>query len=297
VSRASTAAANDSGDLDQLWSVPPEKFVAARNAAIAELRAAGDAKSAAALKAVKRPSPSAWLVNALVRGAPKEIDAIFRAGDALIAAQGRVLGGADPDEMHAAMRGVREAIGRAMSRARAILAEHGRKPTADLNRRVMYTLRSASLDRRLRDVVLAGRLTSDPSVDEVEALAEVRVPPRVAQKRVAKKKAAKKAEKPRVDRAAKQRAQREERAAKQAKAREERETKQRAAREARDRLRAEAAEAAAAADEARRAVARAETEERRARAAAEEAKREVQRARRALTTAHEKHARSKKRAR
>jgi len=293
VSRASTAAANDSGDLDQLWSVPPEKFVAARNAAIAELRAAGDAKSAAALKAVKRPSPSAWLVNALVRGAPKEIDAIFRAGDALIAAQGRVLGGADPDEMHAAMRGVREAIGRAMSRARAILAEHGRKPTADLNRRVMYTLRSASLDRRLRDVVLAGRLTSDPSVDEVEALEGVRVPKRVAKKRVAKKKA----EKPRVDRGAKQRAQREAREAKQARAREERETKQRAAREARDRLRAEAAEAAAAADEARRAVARAETEERRARAAAEEAKREVQRARRALTTAHEKHARSKKRAR
>jgi len=174
VARASTTAANDTGELDELWSVPPAKFVAARNAAIAALRASGDAMGAAQLRAVKRPSPSAWLVNTLVRTAPKEVEAIFRAGDELMRAQGRVLGGAPPSEMHAAMRNVREAIGRAMRRARAILAEHDRKPTADLTRRVAHTLRGASLDKRLRDVVLTARLTSDPSVDELELLTEPR---------------------------------------------------------------------------------------------------------------------------
>ena len=271
-----------------MWSVPPDQFVAARNAAIAERKAAGDVKGAAALKAMKRPSPSAWLVNALVRGASKEVEALFRAGDTLIAAQGRVLGGADPDVMHAAMRGVREATGRALKQARAILAEHGRKPTADLTRRVTHTLRSASLDRRLRDVVLEGTLTSDPSADDLEALAEVKIPKRVARP----KKPARKGE----DVAKQKReAARAEREAKQARAREEREAKKRAAHEAREKLRAEVTEAAEAAEEARRALARAQAEERRAKAAAAEAAHEVQRAKKALTTAEQRHARAKKR--
>lgn len=278
----STAAANDSGDLDELWSVPPEKFVAARNAAVARARDAGDAARAAELKALKRPAPSAWLVNALVRSAPKEIDAVFRAGDALIAAQGRVLAGADPDEMHAAMRSVREAIGRAVRRGRSILAEHGRKPTADLLRRVTATLRSASLDRRVREVVLEGRLVTDPGADEVEALTDVRVPKRVAAKLVKKEKEPARP------------SAREER---EAKKRAEREAKQRAEREARERLRAEVEAAASAAEEARRMLARAEAEERRARKEADEAARAVEQAKRALTLARERQARAKKRAR
>ncbi len=232
VPRVSTAAANDSGELD-LWSVPPEKFVAARNAAIERARAAGDTATAAELKALRRPTPSAWLVNALVRTAPKEIEAVFRAGDALIAAQGRVLAGADPDEMHTAMRAVREAIARAMKHARALLAEHGRKPTTDLVRRVTATLRSASLDRHLRQTVLEGKLTRDPSVDEVEALTDVRVPKRVA---------ARHAKKPEKKKPPSRRAE------------EQREAKKRAEREARERLRAEVEAAEAAAEEAARVV-------------------------------------------
>lgn len=289
MARASTAAANDTGDLDQLWSVPPEKFVAARTAAVAALKAAGDAKGAAALKAVKRPTPSAWLVNALVRTAPEHIEELFAAGDGLMKAQGRVLAGADPSEMHAAMKKVRDAVGRAMKRARAILAEHGRTPTADLTRRVTHTLRSASLDRSLRDLVLAGRLTADPSVDEVEALTDVRVPKRVA---TPKKEPKKKADpKPKGPTAA------ERRNAERDRARAEREAARAAEREARERLRAEIAEAEGAVEDARRALANAETDERRARSAAADAAKEVARAKKALQAATDKHARAKKRLR
>jgi len=273
VARASTAPANDTGELDELWSVPPEKFVAARDAAVKALRDAGDTKAAAELKNVKRPSPSAWLVNQLVRSAPKEVEALFDAGDALMKAQGRVLAGADPSEMHTAMREVRQATARAMKRANAILAEHGRKPTADLTRRVTHTLRSASLDRSLREVVLTARLTTDPSVDEIEALADVRVPGRVAHKKEPEPKRP---------------SAREESAAKRAA---EREAKKTAEREAREKRRAEAEAAAAEVDEARRAVSSAEADERRARAAAEEAKRELARARKALKVATAKHQR------
>jgi hypothetical protein len=286
MARASTAAANDTGDVDELFAVPPEKFVAARDAAVAALKERGDKKAAAELKAIKRPTPSAWLVNALVRGAPKEVEAAFEAGDALMKAQGRVLAGASPAEMQTAMKHVRDAIGRAMKRARAIAADNERKLTTDLTRRVTHTLRSAALDPRLRELVLAGRLTTDPAVDEVEPLAEVKVPKRIEKPAAP---AAGSAKRPKGPTAA------EKRAAEREKARAELEAKKAAEREARERLKAEVAEAKEAADEAHRALANAEAEERRARAAADEAEREVKRLRHAYEKAAERHERAKKR--
>jgi hypothetical protein len=268
VAPASTRAANDSGD--DLWTVPPEKFVAARNAL-----------KDAELRKLKRPTPSAWLVNMLVRRQPKEIEALFRAGDALHTAQGRVLAGASPSELHDAMRAVRDAVSAAMKRARAILTEHGRKPTPDLTRRVTHTLRSAAIDRRVREVVEQAQLTADPTTDDVEALSDVRVPKHVKQAKP-KAKPQVKPVAPKRDVRAEQRARAEERArlkAEQARAKAERAA---AAREARERLRVEAVQSAAALDAAKREVARLE--------------RELKAARTTLTRARDTHTRAKKRA-
>lgn len=247
---ASTHAANDSGD--DLWTVPPEKFVAARNAL-----------KDPALRRLKRPSPSAWLVNMLVRTQPKELELLFRAGDALQTAQGRVLAGASPSELHDAMRAVRDAVSVAMKRARSILTEHDRKPTADLTRRVTHTLRSAAIDRRVREVVEQGQLTDDPTTDDVEALGDVPVPKHV------------KTTKPAKDVHAERRARADEKRARA----DEKRAQQKAERE---RLRTEAVQAAAALDAAKREVARLE--------------RELKGARATLARARDTHARAKKRA-
>lgn len=50
-------------DLDQLYQAAPDEFVAARNALSDRLRKAGDKASAARVKALKRPTPAAWLLN------------------------------------------------------------------------------------------------------------------------------------------------------------------------------------------------------------------------------------------
>lgn len=262
MSRASTHAANDTDE--DLWTVPPERFVAVRNAL---------AKKQPELKKLKRPSPSAWLVNVLVHTARKEVSAVFEAGDALHKAQGRVLAGADPSELQDAMRGVRDAINVAWKRARAILSEHHRKPTPDLTRRVTHTLRSAAIDKRLREVVEEGHLEADPAGDDVDALADVKVPATV-------KKHGRVTPAARPDRAAgRQRQLAEKREA----ARAAREEKARLAREAREQLKREAAAA--------------EAEERRARGELDEAMKALERAKAAHKRAHAAHARAKKRAR
>jgi hypothetical protein len=50
-------------DLDPLYKAPADEFVAARNALSDRLRKAGDKASAARVKALKRPTPAAWLLN------------------------------------------------------------------------------------------------------------------------------------------------------------------------------------------------------------------------------------------
>ncbi len=194
--RAATRPANDVDAQDEpegadaLFAVPPDRFVAARNALAAELGARGDER-AAAVKKLRRPSPSAWLVNVLVREARPEIEALFRAGDALRHAQTRLLEGAAPDVMHTAAKHVREALGKVLLRARAILRENDRRESPDLTRRITHVLRSASVDRALRGAILQGRLRVDPE-DEAAPL-ETITPKRVGKPPPAKPIPAKKA--------------------------------------------------------------------------------------------------------
>ncbi len=157
-----------------LFLVPPERFVAARDALVRALRAQGDAREGE-VRALRRPTPSAWLVNVLVRTKRREIDALLRAGDALRAAQHEVLTGAPVDALATATKDVRSALSKLVAHARAILREHGRKPTPDLIRRISTTLRSASLDPSLRPAVLEAKLLRDPvAPDEDQGVAPER---------------------------------------------------------------------------------------------------------------------------
>src|SRR4029453_8730605 len=59
---------------DELFGLPPEEFVAARDDLARRLKREGDAKAAARIKALRRPPLSAWAVNRLARqhGAPPD---------------------------------------------------------------------------------------------------------------------------------------------------------------------------------------------------------------------------------
>lgn len=68
---------------DRLYALAPEDFTAARDAAAKQARAAGDAPLAKQVKALRRPSVGAWLVNRLATQEADLLDQLLSLGPAL----------------------------------------------------------------------------------------------------------------------------------------------------------------------------------------------------------------------
>ncbi|TCN32134.1 hypothetical protein EV644_12744 [Kribbella orskensis] len=67
----------------ELYGLPPEQFVAARNRLAKEVRDRGDEPAAAAIVALRKPTVAAWLANQLVRADPDGIHALTERGEQL----------------------------------------------------------------------------------------------------------------------------------------------------------------------------------------------------------------------
>ena len=71
----------------ELYALRPGEFVAARNAKVAEARAAGDRELATEIKAMRRPTVSAWVTNLFAHEQGERIEQLFALGVALREAQ------------------------------------------------------------------------------------------------------------------------------------------------------------------------------------------------------------------
>ncbi|MEV0902214.1 hypothetical protein [Actinoplanes sp. NPDC049802] len=87
----------------RLYEAPPDGFVAARAAAIAEARQAGDRDAAKRLAALKKPTVAAWVVNLVALRRPELIEELVDLSTALRAAQ-RDLRGDELRELSAQRR-------------------------------------------------------------------------------------------------------------------------------------------------------------------------------------------------
>jgi hypothetical protein len=75
-----------------LFAVPLEEFVAARNALAKELKAAKKLDESSAVAALRKPSKTLWLVNQLSRRHPKELQAFIDATAKVREAQSKGVG-------------------------------------------------------------------------------------------------------------------------------------------------------------------------------------------------------------
>ncbi len=66
--------------VDELYSLPREEFVAARDARAKEARSAGQRELATAIRVLRKPTVAAWLVNLLAREHPGEIRGLGQLG-------------------------------------------------------------------------------------------------------------------------------------------------------------------------------------------------------------------------
>jgi len=138
-------------DAAHLYRLPPEDFTAARDAAARAAKAGGDAEAAKGLKALRRPSVAAWLVNGLVAREPALLDQLLDLGPAL--AQAQAAGAGDALRELGSQR--RALVGAIVDRAVA-LAE--RSVTTAVRDEVAATLEAGLSDPASADAVRSGRL-------------------------------------------------------------------------------------------------------------------------------------------
>jgi hypothetical protein len=148
-------------EVDRLFGLGPESFVAARTEAARRLKQAGDAGAAARVTALRRPPLSAWAVNQLARARGPEVERLLEVGQRLRAAHRAALAGGGAAELRAATRTEREAVAGLVAAAVEVLASTGHAATEATRDRIAATLHAAAADPAAAELVRRGRLTHD----------------------------------------------------------------------------------------------------------------------------------------
>jgi len=157
--------AEEETDLDALYREPPSGFVAGRDRLAKELRGAGDREEASRVKALRRPSAAAWLINAAALTSPELLEEFAEASRQLGEVQGRALEG-DEDavaEWREAAAREREASGAVVEAGRSLALEAGEKVSPKALEAAGETLQAAASDPELRERLMRGRLEREES--------------------------------------------------------------------------------------------------------------------------------------
>jgi hypothetical protein len=178
-------------ELDRLYALPPGEFTRARDALARDLRKAGEREVADEVKALAKPSLSAWAVNQLARTEALQMRALMTAGERLRKAQADLLGGGEPEELQAALRRQRDVVGALLGSAERILIEAGHPATEATLERVRGTLTAAAASEEEAALVARGRLSQDL---EPAGFGSVTAAPRKAAKRPSTRQKAKEGE-------------------------------------------------------------------------------------------------------
>jgi pimeloyl-ACP methyl ester carboxylesterase len=140
---------------DELYSLPPMEFTAARSVSEKEAKAIGDMRLAAAIHQLRKPSMGAWLANQLVREHPGEVQSFVDLGAALREATARLSG----DQLREFGKQRRQLVYALMQQARGLASDAGQKVSQDTASRLEDTLHAALADERAAAQLRAGRLT------------------------------------------------------------------------------------------------------------------------------------------
>jgi len=144
--------------VDRLYGLPLDAFVGERDALAKELRAAGQRDEANAVKALKKPSVAAWAVNQALRTQSKAARELWKAGDALAAAQEAILAGKGSGaDLRAATERERAAVEPLVDAARGLLTASGGDLSEATIERVRQTLHAGAIDPDAREEVALGR--------------------------------------------------------------------------------------------------------------------------------------------
>src|SRR5436309_13079833 len=154
------AKSNVEDDVDALFRLPLSEFIDARKTLSARLKKDGRASEAERVKALAKPSISAWTVNQLYWQKRESFDQLIATGRRLRQAQTTGRAGKVGD-LRTAFDERRELLSHLSESATALLDDAGHNPSLDILRRIATTLEAMSAYASLPEGMSAGRLSKD----------------------------------------------------------------------------------------------------------------------------------------
>lgn len=169
--RSETGAKRDD-DEDGLFKLPLAEFVSARNELAARLKRDGRADEANLVKALTKPTVSAWAVNQLYWNHRSEFNRLLATSERLRQVQSSQTAERVAD-MRESLDARRNTLSELSDLAAAILSDAGHNPTPDMLHRITTTLEAISAYAPAADGPTPGRLTHDidpPGFDSLASL-------------------------------------------------------------------------------------------------------------------------------
>src|SRR5882724_7402871 len=157
-------------DVDALFKLPLAEFIGARNDLAARLKRDGRANDANLVKALAKPSISAWAVNQLLWRHRDALDRLLVTGQRFRQAQTSHTAGRIAD-IRGSLDARSEALSQLSDLATALLRDAGHNPTPDTIHRITTTLEAMSAYASRSDAPRPGRLTHDVDPPGFESLA------------------------------------------------------------------------------------------------------------------------------
>jgi hypothetical protein len=157
-------------DVDALFKLPLTEFISARKTLATRLKRDGHGNESDRVKALVKPSISAWAVNQIYWMHREAFDRLIATGQNFRRAQSSRLAGKVAD-MREALDARREALSELSTLATTVLRDVGHNPTPDMVRRVTTTLEAMSAYASLPDDLAPGRLIQDVDPPGFDSLA------------------------------------------------------------------------------------------------------------------------------
>lgn len=151
---------------DRIYSVPLSDFTPTRDGRAREIKGS-ESELAAAVKALKKPTTAAWVLNLLVRRESDQIAQVLSVGAALRAAQNAMEAG----ELRALTRQRRQVTAAVTLQARQLAAEEGLRVTEAVAVQVEETLTAALVDPACGRALSSGMLVMALRTTGIEPIA------------------------------------------------------------------------------------------------------------------------------
>jgi NCAIR mutase (PurE)-related protein len=139
---------------DELYALPVDEFVAARNVRSKDARAAGNRELATSIQSMRKPAVAAWAVNQLVREHVSEVDELLDLGRELRTAQTE-LAGADLRSLTRRRYQLESSL---VAEARRLAAERGHRVSEEAAGAIRATLEATLIDPASAEAVRLARL-------------------------------------------------------------------------------------------------------------------------------------------